>query len=325
MKHSQFISCDWGTSNFRLRLVDSSTLQLLAEVRTDDGIAKMNSRWTGKEAPVPASKEAFFIEFLAAQIRSLSVPAQQVPVVISGMASSSIGIRELAYSALPFPVNGNTIIRAILEVGGTGQPVLLLSGVRSNDDVMRGEETQVIGLVDLLGIDTRDPKVFILPGTHSKHILIANEMITKFQTYMTGEMFALLGKQSILKNSIQAANSDSMHSSGIAAFRDGVTNSHNRDLLHTMFKVRTNQLFNKWSPADNYWFLSGLLIGSELRGQVNEDAAIVLAGEPALLPLYELAIYALNDRVTLQVIPSDTLDKALLSGHLALLNATLTT
>jgi 2-dehydro-3-deoxygalactonokinase len=317
-----FISCDWGTSNFRLRLVEKSGLQVIAEIKLPNGIAMMNTEWKEKHADSGVSKEIFFLEFLEERIKAWDQtisPGQSIPIVISGMASSSIGIRELDYSSIPYQVSGASANTEWIQSSTLIHPVLLVSGVRTDDDVMRGEETQLTGLVKLIQIEKDRKQLFILPGTHSKHIFVDQGQITDFKTYMTGEMFALISKNSILSNSVTANKVIEGDAVPQQAFRKGVRSSINNNLLHTLFTVRTNQLFKQLRPDENYFYLSGLIIGSELAAIQNEIQQLVIAGEGSLVSLYEAAIDELGLIKQLTTIPGKLIEAALIAGHFELL------
>ena len=150
-------------------------MEVVTEIKLPNGIGMMNAEWKEKHAAVGESKEAFFLEFLSGNIETWNkwIPSgQSIPIVISGMASSTIGIRSLEYAPIPFPVSGQTAITQWIPAAGPlKHPVLLISGVKTDDDVMRGEETQLIGLLEIIQIDTSNRHLFILPGTHSKHRL----------------------------------------------------------------------------------------------------------------------------------------------------------
>src|SRR6478735_4367765 len=314
-----FISCDWGTSNFRLRLVEKSGMQVLAEIKLPNGISMMNAEW--KEVGSGDSKENFFLEFLEEKIKAWDqiIQGESIPIVISGMASSSIGIRELDYASIPYPVSGTSANTEWIQSPALKHPALLVSGVRTDDDVLRGEETQLAGLLQLIQIEKASKHLFILPGTHSKHIVIEQGKIIDFKTYMTGEMFALISKHSILTNSVSTDKVIEGDAVPQQAFRKGVRSSINNNLLHTLFTVRTNQLFKQLSPEENYFYLSGLIIGSELASIQNEDQQLVIAGEGSLVSLYEAAIDELGLIKQLTIIPGKLMDTALIAGHLELL------
>src|SRR5690606_21268593 len=143
-----------------------------------------------------AARWQFYLDVITPAIAAIAqsagpVPAQ-VPLVISGMASAAIGMKELPYATLPFAVNGaDAVVHRAPATAAFRREVLLLSGVRSNEDVMRGEETQLAGCITDEQ-DTAAESIFIFPGTHSKHIQVQQGQVTGFCTYMTGELFELL-------------------------------------------------------------------------------------------------------------------------------------
>src|SRR5690606_457770 len=128
--------------------------------------------------------------------KSQKLNIDNVPIVISGMASSSIGWSELPYSSLPFALDGSDLNYKIIEIPSFSHSVLLLSGICSDDDIMRGEEIQLLGCCSNAEADG----TYVFPGTHSKHIHIRDGKVISFRTYMTGEIFQLLTENSILKD-----------------------------------------------------------------------------------------------------------------------------
>lgn len=314
-----FLSCDWGTTTFRLRLVDSSNHEVLNEITSLEGIARTFQAWKTSDMP-ENEKVRFFKNYLKKQITILESQTQMdlacIDIVISGMASSSIGMLELPYANLPFDLGGNqAFIHKIEANKHFPHTIQLVSGVRSDDDVMRGEETQLMGLWVLLQLPL-DNFIFILPGTHSKHLYTEGARLVRFHTYMTGEMFNILSNYSILKDSIDIAALTSPSSLEWTAFKKGVLEPDETDILNRLFKVRTNQLFNKWSKKENALYLSGLLIGSELRELAkNTEGTLVLCSGNNLFEFYQLAIEVLGlSGRTISVQP-DVIDKAAVVAH----------
>jgi len=315
MSYQQFISCDWGTSNFRLRLVGAENLAVIAECSAPTGIAMINNEWQEKHSN-NYSRESFYLRFLAGLLKAWNDYDQDpsVSVVISGMATSNIGIRSLEYSQLPFPTNGSTANASWIEGGNIlDQPLLLISGLRSEDDVMRGEETQVAGLAGLMDLVNDQKYLFILPGTHSKHICVHEGSITSFRTYMTGELFSLISEHSIIKNSI--SKPAQVKGGNMDAFRKGVRAAIGHPMLHSVFTVRTNQLFERMSSHENYQYLSGLLIGAELSAADLTGLNLVLAGEGNLLSLYKEALDELKLTARLTVVPAELFANPLVAGQ----------
>src|ERR1700742_4807373 len=153
--HGKFISCDWGTSSFRLRLIETATSHVLAKFSSTDGIAapyadcqatipQASAPPTGKQAD--QARVAFYRANLEQAITQLAPDLDGLPVIISGMASSSIGMLELPYKNLPFDITGADLQPTLLPPTDTSpRPLYLIPGVRTVVDVMRGEETQLIG------------------------------------------------------------------------------------------------------------------------------------------------------------------------------------
>lgn len=281
----RFVACDWGTSNFRLRLVDRKVLR---EVRTDDGTAKL--------AAAGGDRPKAFKTVLDDGLKRLKAPAS-VPVVISGMAGSSIGWKELPYARCPFAFDGRNAVWERIE-----PRVYLVSGLRTETEILRGEETEAIGLVEKIGRDMPFEAVFVLPGTHSKHMDVNPGGIAAFRTYMTGELFDLLGRQSVLRHSTDpAAPFDK------ASFLEGVEESTKKPLTGALFRVRTRQVLDRKPAASNSSFLSGLLIGSELGSLRGSDVAIILAAGKTLRGSYTLAAEALGLGPRLRAVDSEGL------------------
>lgn len=303
-----FVNCDWGTTHFRLRLASLANAAIVTELASDEGVNDVSRRAVAADRP--ADFEAVLASGLRGLAKSFSSPLGPLPVVISGMASSSIGWHELPYAELPWRLDGSDAVWRELEpltVDGQLHRVLLLSGVRTHFDVMRGEETQALGLFQLDPVrPLAERAVVILPGTHSKHLQITAGAITGFQTFMTGELFEVLGRHSILRHSISEAPaaSDDQPPEQLASFVEGVRRAGDFPLSAALFHVRTRQLLDEMPPEANRAFLSGVLVGSELgylRRTVDHDAPILLAAAGPIASFYEEACNALglNDRLVL--------------------------
>lgn len=319
-----FISCDWGTSNFRLRLVDSGNQQVLGEVDSPKGIAVMFGEWKDSGA----DRIPFYQNFLHQQIERLrqQLQIQDLPLIVAGMASSSIGMLELPYQPVPFGATGEDLYHKEIPASDDfGYRILLVSGVRTANDVMRGEETQLIGC---LSPGDKGERIFIFPGTHSKHVRVKDGCALDFTTYMTGEFFQLLSRKSILASSVASpATQTSLPPSFKPlppAFKKGVEDSQQSSLLHNVFLVRTHHLFGDWSREDNYFYLSGLLIGEELRYLGSADAPLAAS---AHTPLTIVSAGHLQDyyaaaclHLGLTDIEMVDADEALIRGHCKLLD-----
>lgn len=284
-----FLSCDWGTSSFRLRVVSSGTGQIIAEVASKKGIKKCYERW--QRSTDHSNREAYFLSVLERHIRQLrtsnSQPIEGLPLLISGMGSSSIGLRELSYCNTPVDLRQPELNIERLGTEGLSNPVYLISGICSSTDVMRGEETEILGLY------ARDPvpeALYLMAGTHSKHIRVEGHMLTSFKTYITGELFRLLGSHSILSDSISG---DLPEEPG-PPFEDGIRAAQQENMLHALFEIRARDLLADSSPTDSHSYLSGLLIGTELRDLLPDPPSqILLWGSKSLRVYYKKALEVL--------------------------------
>lgn len=323
------LSCDWGTSSFRLKLVDTLHHEIINEARSDRGVAIIFNRWnTADKENKLISLEHTYLNELQQNIQAISdkvlFDIQDVPVVISGMASSVIGMREVSYTPLPFPLDGSgSTVECIYPTLQCPHKIYLVSGVCSKMDVMRGEETQLIGLASMRkDIYTAKKILCILPGTHSKHVYINQGSIIDFHTYMTGELFNIIAHQSILKDAVfgdRALTELSM--SQTDAFRCGIHNSQDSNLLHALFNVRINHLFKLLTKEDNFYYLSGLLIGSELNElSKRANGRIVLCSESNVNTLYKQAIQYLDMIDGTFLIDANIMDNAALEGHIKILH-----
>jgi 2-dehydro-3-deoxygalactonokinase len=326
------ISCDWGTTTCRVRLVNTNNHQILDEYVSQEGISRTHEAWKATSSP-PQYKCLFFKNALKKHITILAEqskkPLEGIDIALSGMASSSIGLYELPYASTPFDLDGNHLkIHEIEADENLAHKIFLISGVRCEDDVMRGEETQMIGLNALLGLNTVTPErhddasvkgdcILILPGTHSKHIHIKNNYLTAVNTFMTGEMFNILSHYSILKDSIETLDVQHFTQQAQNAFNMGVLETNTTSLLNSLFKVRTNQLFQKMDKTENAFYLSGLLIGYELKYLVAiENEQLILCSGNNLYGFYKSAIDILGLTERTIIVPSETLDKAVVIGQI---------
>jgi 2-dehydro-3-deoxygalactonokinase len=233
------------------------------------------------------------------------------------MASSSIGMQELPYANLPFTVNGS---KANVQVFDAREDflhkVVLISGVKSNEDVMRGEETQLVGIITLLNLQQQETTL-ILPGTHSKHLHIKDGELVNLQTFITGELFSVLVNHSILKDSVEINAAAEFSDDDIAGFKLGLKKSLDNNMLNNLFTVRTNQLFNKLNRRQNFYYLSGLLIGSEInyfRGKKNMP--LILCSGSNLYELYKLALTEFDLLKQTTIISADTIHQATIAGQI---------
>jgi 2-dehydro-3-deoxygalactonokinase len=306
----KIISCDWGTSSLRLRIVDIDKMSSLVETVSEQGIFATYNLW--KESGTAESERlSFYQSILKREIKKLEAQAglssENIPLVISGMASSSIGMIDMAYTEIPFNAEVDSLQTKTIEATDDfGYKTLVVSGVKKDNDVMRGEETQLIGGMN----NDMGDQLFIFPGTHSKHVSVQNGRVTDFTTFMTGEFFALLSGKSILSGSIEKSD-DISATKNQESFEKGATDGSTINLLHSSFLVRTNDLFRKLSKEENYFYLSGLLIGTELKELREIKTAVTVVGDAAQTKLYSLALQKLG----IQKIKYFDAGEAQVTGH----------
>lgn len=268
------IAVDWGTSSFR------------AYRLADDGAVR-------EQRSAAAGLLACGGRFEAVLVQQLEGWDDAV-VAMAGMIGSRSGWREVPYVAAP--AGGADIAAGMLAFEAESLPgrrLMIAPGLSHHPaegapEVMRGEETQIVGLLDRL--PGAGPHLICLPGTHSKWVQVEAGRITGWQTAMTGELYALLRKHSLLAALMpEAIDADVDDAEAFA--RGLATSQAHGGLTHHLFGVRTRGLFGEFAPAQAPSYLSGLLIGHELRGLVPPGTGRVhLVGSAALLARYERAL-----------------------------------
>jgi 2-dehydro-3-deoxygalactonokinase len=211
------------------------------------------------------------------------------------MVGSRQGWVEARY--LSCPVSLNDLAAAVITIPFAGVEVRLIPGVRGEDssgvpEVMRGEETQLMGISD----DSLESGLVCMPGTHTKWIDMRERSIASFQTCMTGDVFAALGKETIL--------SKLMHTEAVlddGDFLRGVERSADAGgLLHHLFGVRSLTLMDELREEAAASYLSGLLIGHEVRSMMPVNTRVHLVGAPSLCRLYQQAMEACGGTATME-------------------------
>jgi 2-dehydro-3-deoxygalactonokinase len=296
----EFLSCDWGTSSFRLRRVVDG--KVIAEIREAVGVRSIYE----KALETKADRAALFEAFLDAKLQEIS--GANVPLIISGMASSTIGWHELPYAKVPFALDGTCLRVEQIEWSGHAR-TFLISGAATDDDVMRGEETQIIGVMRAARAEKwAGDCELVLPGTHSKHVRIQNRSVVSCRTFMTGELFDVLGRHSILRPSV---NVDAPIAD-VAAFEGGVQRASEAGLPASLFSVRARAVLNGLSASHNTSYLSGLLIGAELR-ELTACSPIILAGAGIFAELYLTALNRMN--LACVQLSREEVDQATVDAH----------
>lgn len=267
MQADYILCCDWGTTSFRLRLTNLKA-DVIAETHSEKGILFFHNQWLSQNDDNLDRRFDYYLQYIQSQIREihhgLEIDIATLPLVISGMAISSIGMINMPYENLPFSVAGTTGFECRIQKNGA--PIILVTGVCSSDDIMRGEETQIIGLYHTPELNRilPDSGIFVLPGTHSKHVSINDKAIVSIKTFITGELFHILRSNGTLSKSIAFLQEDrNANPDNQLAFINGIRESKKGSLLNNLFQVRVNDILKKLNKEQNFYYLSGLLIGSE--------------------------------------------------------------
>ena len=239
---AHWIAVDWGTSN--LRAWSMGEEGILAHGESDKGMGKLK----------PQEFEAALLDLVTPWLWDKTL------VLACGMVGARQGWSEAQYRAVPCaPTDPAGLTRV-----ATLDPrldVRIAPGLSQNKpaDVMRGEETQLAGA---LALHPNFDGVFCLPGTHSKWAQVSAGEVVSFQTYMTGELFALLSTQSVLRHSLTAEGWDD------TAFDEGLSDAISRPdrIAARLFSLRAEGLLHGMTAPQARSRLSGLLIGIELAG-----------------------------------------------------------
>ena len=273
MSAAELLAVDWGTTNRRVYALDAAGAVLATE-RDDRGILAVGR--DGFAAEAAAIRERF----------------GDLPMLCAGMVGSVSGWAEAAYR--PCPAGLGDLAGALTWV--EPHRTVIVPGVCFADDaradVMRGEEVQLLGAI-AAGLAPADA-LLCQPGTHCKWAWMADGRIASFRTTMTGELFAHLRKHSLLADFMTGEMSDG------DAFRAGLDASANRTLLGDLFGARASVLTGRRDRRDVAAYVSGLLIGSDVREQgIGDGETVHLLADPALGALYSTAIEATGGRAVL--------------------------
>jgi 2-dehydro-3-deoxygalactonokinase len=269
--NTQLVAVDWGTSSLRA-----------ARIAPDGAVLEQRENARGILTVAPGAFPQVLQETCGDWLD------EAPPCLVSGMAGSRQGWCEAPY--VPCPASLDALARGLRTI--PGHKARLVPGLSCEldgvPDVLRGEEVQVFGASELLQL--RDG-VFVLPGTHSKWVRMEHGQVRSFATFLSGEMYALLRQHSILARTLPAADGPLDED----AFLDGVRRAqHAGGLLRTAFSVRSLALFDRLPQPALPSYLSGLVIGDELRLRDAGLRSVVLVGSPALTHRYALGLHALG-------------------------------
>ena len=254
-----FLAVDWGTTNRRVYRIENGAV--VHTERDDRGVT--------------------FVSDFAGEAAAIRARFGDLPMLLAGMVGSNIGWQAAPY--VPAPAGVSELAASLLR---TDERTMIVPGVSTQADVMRGEEVQLLGAV-AAGLVPGDA-LLVQPGTHCKWATMADGRIADFTTAMTGELFALLRTHGLLAAQLHGEVTAS------SAFFEGVVDGKRRDLAASLFGIRAAKLLGVRDDADAAAYASGLLIGSDVAARLAgaSDAPIFILSGPELGNLYTAAIAA---------------------------------
>lgn len=270
LTQTSVVGLDWGTTHRRAYALNAQGI-CVQELSDNEGALASKGR---------------FPQALALALQQLQVTPQLV--VMAGMVGSALGWHEVPYVDDSVPLGALARhLYAVNDAAGTA-PCVMVPGYRVRNqwgqpDVMRGEETQLLGAIAL----GHTSGWFVLPGTHSKWVELKDARIVQLRTYMTGELYELLSHHGTVAAAIGSAPSvwDA------AAFADGVRAAGQGTLSHQIFSCRARVVCGDMPAASTKAYLSGLLIGSELQDVMRGPQGAPLTTQFKLICSPELAVH----------------------------------
>ena len=269
----KWIAVDWGTSTFRAYLVQNN--EVSDTIETKDGMKFVKSH--------------LFEQTLLTLIDRWLDNDKIIEILASGMVGSKQGWEEAPYQKTPCNLKSLNYITPSLKDNRIS--LKIFSGVSqiNQPDVMRGEETQIAGFLN------ENPNFngsICLPGTHSKWVEIKNNNIVKFKTFMTGELFEIISKNSVLIHSVKAEKIDKIE---LLKSVDEILQKPEL-FSNALFQLRADDLINSKGPIIYKSRLSGYLLAIELLGSVEfwKNNDIILIGNQDLIEMYQ---FILNKKV----------------------------
>lgn len=287
-----YIALDGGTSNTRLRLLKNGAVQAVEKLSIGAGNAGGKEKWSAAVSVAARSlleKNGLLEKDIAA-------------VIASGMVTSEYGLCPLAHLPAPAGIRELHAGMKKTQLAGLDIPCFFIPGVKQNAasaedaDMMRGEEAEVIGLLPFGGANC----TYVLPGTHCKHVTVDGEgRISRFQTFMTGEMIAALSGATILRDavdlSVQGFDPEALLRGYDAAERNGLGSA--------LFKTRIMKNLYAADARACYSFFLGALLMDEIRSLSRaEEKRVLIAGKPSLR---EPMVYLIEKRTELISVSAD--------------------
>jgi 2-dehydro-3-deoxygalactonokinase len=268
-----FLACDWGTTQVRAWVVENGAVRAARTFPL--GVSRLR----------PGEAAARFRD----EVRP-ALGAETLPAILCGMIGSNLGWTPVPYLDCPVDLAGlgQAMLSAPDDPLAWIAPGLRGPGPTDAPDVMRGEETQVLGWLAGDPARGRGEHLLCLPGTHAKWVLVQDGRIVRFVTAMTGELFDVLSHHSVLRTE-GAADDDAAFRRGVEAAGDGGA------LAARLFSARARVVGGGAPASETASFLSGLLIGAEIAGVpallgLSRLDGLALIGDPTLCERYRLAL-----------------------------------
>ena len=278
------IAVDWGTSNLRAYLIDHEG-KTIDQKESNKGILNV----------VPGQFEMVLRQLIGDWL------ALNLPILMAGMVGSRTGWQEVDYQTCPLELDslGQKLhwLETSLPCPVAIVPGLQGRGVSGCNDIMRGEETQLLGVLDWLESHHGDENALCcMPGTHCKWVRIEAGSINKFSTTFSGELFANINRDSSLVRGLPSSeNLD------VEAFELGLKTSQTQGgLLHHLFSARSNYISHELVPEQVRDYLSGVVIGHDVKDMLAVIASqydapkkaerVHLVGSAGLCGRYALAL-----------------------------------
>lgn len=269
---TSLLACDWGTTNLRAWTLDDAGA-VVRHAEFPIGVGRLQ----------PGEAAARFRD----EVRP-AMDAQHLPAILCGMIGSTLGWAVVPYQPCPADLDDLAGALHAVEPDVRIVPGVSCPGVTGASDVMRGEETQILGWVAMNPARSRGRHLICHPGTHAKWAVVEDGRLTRFATAMTGELFAVLRKHSVLRTDDEPG--------GEVAFEEGVRAAGEGDALSTRLFSARGRVVADGKPADTTAdYLSGLLIGAEVAGTppllgVDPGAPVQLIGDLTLCRWYQQAL-----------------------------------
>lgn len=272
------IAINWGTSKFRAYWLDANGT-VRAERISERGVATI--------------PQAGFPDALIAEVGEW-IDAGESQILMSGMVGSRSGWEEAPY--INVPATFEQIVRRAIRLNTDLADVRIVPGLIGEDEdgipeVMRGEETEILGVT----CARPDSSCICLPGTHTKWVRMNRDAISSFTTSMTGDLYRAVQESTFLRTVIEGTEFDEQ------TFIEGVRRSQQAsDLLHHLFGVRTLALMGRIRHSSAASYLSGLLIGHDIKPAARMKETVHLVGDSELCARYATALRAMDAQATIE-------------------------